>query len=184
MTKTVKGSHIVQAQKWIDDRLGPGTFTEMTKEAGDNWRLIIPVAWYEVEVLNRALVQTSRRLGVSVAHMTAEIARLNAENDLTTLYRVFLRVAQPQRVLVHTPRLWRTYVSFGDAKAVMNEPGHYVGQGDGFDQDLVDWGCGCWLGFIPATIQVSGGKDPKGSIIKKWRNPNGRYSVQYEVTYN
>jgi hypothetical protein len=181
--RTVKGSHIMQAQEWIDARLGPNTFKELTRVGGDRWGVVLPMAWYEVDLLNRVLGEASKRAGISVEDMTAEIARMNAEKDLTSIYRFFLRVAQPQRVLAYTPRLWRTYVSFGDAHAIKNERGHYIGRGDGLTAELVDWACGCWRGFIPATIEVSGGRHPKGRIVDRWRESGGSYSVQFEVTY-
>lgn len=35
--RTVKGSHVIQAKDWIDSRLGPGTFGQLTKAGGDRW---------------------------------------------------------------------------------------------------------------------------------------------------
>jgi len=182
--RLVKGSHIAQAERWVDTRLGTGTFKALTKMAGENWRVILPMAWYEVDVLQAALEQVSARLQISVEDITTEVARSNAEADLTSIYRVFLRVAQPQRVLSMTPRLWSTYVKFGAATAIENEKGHYVGQGDGFDERLLGWACGCWRGFIPATIKVAGGHVDDTRIIKRWRQSDGHYSVQFEVKYH
>ena len=181
--RLVKGSHILAAETWVDARLGKGTFTRLTEPGGQNWRIILPVAWYEIDVLQDALEAVSQRLNLSVEDITTAIARLNAESDLRSIYKVFLRVAQPQRVLSMTPRLWTTYVRFGSATAVENERGSYVGQGDGFDQRLLDWGCGCWRGFIPATIQVAGGRVADARIIKRWRQNDGTYSVQLQVIY-
>jgi hypothetical protein len=95
--RLVKGSHIVQAERWVDARLGKGTFQELTRPAGENWRIILPMAWYEVDVVEAALEQVSGKLRVSAEDITIEVARANAEADLTSIYRVFLRVAQPQR---------------------------------------------------------------------------------------
>jgi hypothetical protein len=55
------------------------------------------MAWYEVDVLEAALEQVSGKLRVSAEDITTEVARANAEADLTSIYRVFLRAAQPQR---------------------------------------------------------------------------------------
>jgi hypothetical protein len=181
--RVVKGSHIVAAETWVDARLGKGTFKQLTEKAGQNWHIILPIAWYQIDVLHDALEDVSGRVGLSVEDITAEIARLNAESDLRSIYKVFLRVAQPQRVLSMTPRLWTTYVRFGNATAITNEKGLYVGQGDGFDQRLLDWGCGCWRGFIPATIQVAGGRVVDARIIKRWRQNDGTHSVQFQVVY-
>jgi hypothetical protein len=181
--RLVKGSHIVAAETWVDTRLGKGTFKQLTENAGQSWRIILPVAWYEIDVLQDALEAVSGRVGLSVEDITTQIARLNAESDLRSIYKVFLRVAQPERVLSMTPRLWTTYVRFGKATAITNEKGSYVGQGDGFDQRLLGWGCGCWRGFIPATIQVAGGRVVDARIIKRWRQNDGTHSVQFQVVY-
>jgi hypothetical protein len=181
--RTVKGSHILQVQEWIDRRLGPGTFRSFTKDAGDRWAIILPIAWYEVDILHGALVKASERTHVAMEPMTAEIAKLNAEKDLTSFYRMFLRIAQPQRVLSQTPKLWRTYVSFGDATAIQNEPGRYVGQGEGFTAELLDWACGCWLGFIPTAIRMAGAREAEGKIINRWRRSDGLYALQLQVDY-
>jgi hypothetical protein len=181
--RLVKGSHIVAAESWVDSRLGKGVFKSLTDQAGERWKIILPVAWYEIDVLQDALESVSRRVGVSVEDITTEVARLNAEGDLRSIYRVFLRVAQPQRVLSMTPRLWSTYVRFGSAQAIKNDDGHYIGQGDGFDDRLIGWGCGCWRGFIPATIAVAGGRVADARIIKRWQQSDGTYSVQFQVLY-
>jgi hypothetical protein len=181
--RLVKGSHIVAAETWVDTRLGKGTLKQLTENAGQNWRIILPVAWYEIDVLHDALEEVSRRVDLSVEDITTQLARLNAESDLRSIYKVFLRVAQPQRVLSMTPRLWTTYVRFGSATAITNEKGLYVGQGDGFDQRLLGWGCGCWRGFIPATIEVAGGRVMDARIINRWRQNDGTHSVQFQVVY-
>ncbi len=182
-SKTVKGSHVVQVKAWTDRHIGPEFFGELTKHAGERWAVILPMAWYEFEVVNHVLEQASRRSGISVEEISTEVCQLNAERDLTSIYRLFLRAAQPKIVLNQTPKLWRTYVSFADAHAALNEKGHYIGQGDGIDEQFLPWASGCWLGFIPTTIRLAGGRDTRSRIIKKWREPNGTYSVQLEVHY-
>lgn len=183
-SRTVKGSHVLQVKQWIDERLGTGTFAALTKKAPENWSIILPMTWYEIDILHAALSEACQKTRVSMEAASTEIARRNAAADLTSLYRFFMRVAQPQRLLTHTPRLWRTYVNFADASAVTNEHGHYVGQGDGFDEHLVAWACGCWAGFIPLAVELAGGKDVRSRIIKRWRNTNGTHSLQLEVFYD
>jgi len=182
--RVVKGSHIVAAETWVDARLGRGTFAKLTEGAGDNWKILLPVAWYELDPLHSALEVVARRLDRSVEDITTEIARLNAESDLRSLYRIFLRVAQPQLVLSQTPRLWTTYVKFAKAWAVQNEKGHYIGQGDGFDERTLGWACGCWFGFIPTAITLAGGRVALSRIAKRWRQADGTFSLQLEVTYS
>jgi len=180
--RTVKGSHIQQAEEWVDARLGVGTFKGLGASAGPEWGLVLPGGWYDVGVLCGALRAVSKRVGVSVTEISTQICKRNAEADLTSLYRVFLRIAQPRRVLTHTPKLWSTYVSFGAASAIVNEPGKYEGRGTGFPEELLEWGCGCWQGFIPTAIALAGGKDIRASV-KHSRDRVGQYTIDLNVTY-
>ena len=145
--------------------------------------MVLPVARYDVDVLLRVLDTASKRTGVSVENITTEVAGLNASRDLRGLYRTFLRVAQPVRVLSQTPRLWRTYVNFANARALVNEPGHYVGEGYDLEERDTPWANGCWRGFIPAAISVAGGTNVRGRILGRERQPDGLYSVRFECNY-
>jgi hypothetical protein len=181
LEEKVKGSHLVLVSEWVDRNLGDGAFTRMT---GDRWGVVLPVAWYAVDALLDVYAEASRRTKKPVEEIAAEIARLNAERDLTSIYRLFLRIAQPQRVLSHTPRLWRTYVSFADARAIRNERGNYIGQGFGFTERQIDWACGCWYGFIPTAVRLSGGKDVKASVDREWHEETQLYSLTLQVKYS
>ena len=180
LEEKVKGSHLVLVSEWVDRHLGDGAFTRMT---GDRWGVVLPVAWYEVDALLDVYAEASRRTQKPIDEIAADIARLNAERDLTSIYRLFLRIAQPQRVLSHTPRLWRTYVSFADARALKNDRGHYIGQGSGFTPKQIDWACGCWYGFIPTAVRLSGGKDIHSTIERELNEERQLYSLTLTVKY-
>jgi hypothetical protein len=181
----VKGSHVVMANKWVDERLGPGTFKDLVAAHGDPWNgLLFPVTWYDVDPLQQALVVVGQKLGRSVEDLTMEIARENARKDLTTIYRIFMRIAAPQRVMSNTPKLWSTYVKFGEARAVTNEPGHYVGECEGIPRHFLEWTCGAWRGFVPTAIELAGGKDVQGKILGTWASGGGDLNrLQLEVNY-
>jgi hypothetical protein len=177
----IKGSHIVRVSEWIDRNLGEGTFAQLT---GDRWGVIVPVGWYGFDDVLEILVEASRRAGRSVEEIAREVGKLNAEHDLTSIYRFFLRVAQPQRVLSYGPRLWRTYVSFGEAVTVTNEKGHFVGQGTGFTERQIDWACGVWQGFVPTALRLCGARGVTTPIVKKWRSEREECCLQLEIEYS
>jgi hypothetical protein len=185
----IKGSHVVMAAQWIDQRLGAGTFKKLVGTSDPEYEsVLLPVAWYNVDPLNQVLQGIAGELRSNVADMTMEIARLNALKDLTSMYRIFLRIAAPVRVMGFTPRLWSTYVGFGEAKAIKNEPGDYLGECLGIPRRLLDWTCGAWRGFVPAAIELAGGRDVRGVITGTW--PEGRsdgrddlYKLHCEVRY-
>ncbi len=182
-----KGSHVVQSRAWINQRLGEGAFEALVEGNGPPWTANLLVAtWYDVGPLNQALKQVAKKLGRTVVDITREIARQNALNDLRTIYRIFLSMAAPVRVMGFTPQLWSTYVKFGQATAIRNEPGHYIGECRGIPGELLDWVCGAWLGFVPTTIEVAGGKNVRSAISQRWIDPpgSGTYCIQCEVIYD
>ena len=181
-----KGSHVIVAQKWVDERLGPGAFKALVKDAGDVWRgMYLPMTWFDVFPLNNALIVVAHKLNRSLEDVTMEITRLNALEDLTSMYRFFLRIAAPQRVMSFTPRLWSTYVEFGVATAIKNEPGHYVGECTGIPERLLQWSCGAWRGFVPTAIELAGGKNVRGTIRGTWRmNQGDLHRLECEILYS
>src|SRR5689334_24346820 len=73
----------------------------------------------------------------------------------------FLLLRRPPRsTLFPYTTLFRSsnYVAFGEARAVQNEFGTYVGECHGIPKKYIPWACGCWGGFIPTAIEISGGK--------------------------
>jgi hypothetical protein len=180
----VKGSHVVMANQWVDQRLGPGTFKALVEPNGEPWNgLLLPVTWYDVDPLQKALTVVAQKLGRSVEELTMEIAGENARKDLTTIYRIFMRIAAPHRVMANTPKLWSTYVKFGEARAVVNDSGHYIGECEGIPRHLLEWTCGAWRGFVPTAIELAGGKDVHAKILGTWASGHDLNRLQLEVRY-
>jgi hypothetical protein len=169
LTHAAKGSHITQVKKFVDAHLSTGTFARFALRAGgdETWDIVSVNAWYDAFVLQRVLEAVSREMSRSVVSIATEVARANALADLTSIYRMFMRIAQPQRMLYFTPQLWRNYVSFGDSRAIRNDPGAYVGETKGVPVSLLDWVCGNWLGFIPAGIELAGGVIRRAEITER-----------------
>lgn len=181
--RMVKGAHLQQAREYLDRRLGEGTFDQRMKAEGGASGTLLPGNWYPVDPLVSVLRVAARELSLDLETLTVEIARLNAFADLPSIYRVFLRIAQPRRLLHFVPQLWRTYVDFAEGRVVVNDPGRFVGQCDGILEDLVPWVAGCWLGFLPAAVELCGGKAKHAKIVRTWRDGSGYHSFQLEIVY-
>ena len=156
-TYLAKGTHVLQASEWIDQRLGAGTFQKLVAEAGASWSPPMPMLWYDLDVLLRVITEVARRLGTTVEAVTTEISRRNAQHDLRTVYRVFLRILRPVVVLGFMPRMWETYFRFGSVHVITNEPRLFVLVTRGIPTRFLGWLRGGWTGFLPETIRVAGG---------------------------
>jgi hypothetical protein len=159
-TYNVKGSHVVLARAWFEQNLGKGSLDRLANVDGKPAypAVLLPGTWYDALPLARAFDAAAKDVRREVDEVVAEVARQNALQDLTTIYRVFLRVASPVRFLAFTPTLWRNYVQFADAKVVKNERGHYVGTCSAIPRDLYGWCAGGWRGFLPTAIELAGAK--------------------------
>jgi hypothetical protein len=180
----IKGSYFIQAKQWIDEKLGEGSFRRLMVEAGaQRADTLLPGTWYDVLPLAQALAKASAQLKMPMEDLSTDIARRTAKNDLTTLYKIFLRVAAPQRVLSALPRLWATYVEFGEARILSNDPGLFVGEGVGFPAAVLDWACGCFRGFLPTAVEIAGGKDAVCKILERRPEAKDQYAIRFEVRY-
>jgi hypothetical protein len=176
-----KGTHLLAAQQWVDQRLGAGTFAELFQLTPG--RSLLPNVWYEVDPLVRALSTVAKRVDRPLEEIVMEIAARNARDDLRSVYRIFLRIAAPVRLMAWTPQLWSTYVRFGVARALHNEKGHYLGECSGVPTRLLDWVCGAWRGFVPTAIEVAGGKEARASIVGRWPQGGDLHRLQCEIHY-
>lgn len=174
----------MQARDLLDVRLGPGTYDQLARDEQAAAGTLLPGIWYEVDPLVRVLRTAARTLGTDLEALTADIARSNAFADLPSIYRVFLRVAQPKRVLHFVPQLWRTYVDAGDGVVVQNETSRFVGHCTNVPPALAPWARGCWLGFLPAAIELCGGVPSTAKITRTWREPLGSEGFQLDIFYS
>lgn len=184
---TVKGTHIMASRTWVDARLGEGTFDKLGEEFEVTWSKILPSGWYDIYSLMRIMEHATKKLGVTIFDACVEIARRNAEEDLKTIYRAFLRLAGAKGLLNATPTLWRNYVAFGTVEKIKNEPGLHIAIGRGIPLPLLEWAGACWHGFIPTAVEVAGGKNPQLEIVESGLDPNaaqpGDCFVKIELRY-
>jgi hypothetical protein len=179
-----KGSHLILAREWFEAHFGAGAFARFTESAPQAYpAIVLPGGWYDVAPLARAFEGASAELGRPVSALVSEVARQNALQDLTTIYRVFLRVAAPVRLLSFSAALWRNYVQFAHARAIRNDPGVYVGGCDGVPRRYLEWASGAWLGFVPTAIELAGGRKPTAAITKTRAIGGDEWALECEIRY-
>jgi hypothetical protein len=164
---TVKGTHIITSRSWVDEQLGEGTFNRLSERAQAPWGLKpLPSGWYDVYALMGIMEPICGQLKISVFDAFTDIATRNAKDDLTTVYRAFLRLAGARGLLNATPTLWRNYVAFGTVEKLANQPGFHEAIGRAIPTPLLDWACACWNGFIPTAVLLAGGTNPSLTIVE------------------
>jgi hypothetical protein len=181
-----KGSHALQIRNWVDQRRGPGAFQHlMSTGRGKNlgWQQLLVGSWYDAEALLDVIEAAAKEEQMKVEDAVEEIARMNAREDLKTVYRVFLRILSPTRVVGFLPRMWQQYFRFGGVEILQNRTGYVELRTHGIPPRFVPWVIGGWRGFLAETLLAAGGKRPVVSGIRI-ASQGSSWSVRVEATYD
>jgi hypothetical protein len=132
-----------------------------------------------------ALERSAKELGSTVQAIAIAASQANAREDLPTIYKAFLRLAAPVRVMNFTPQLWRTYVGFAEVRGLRNEPGYYRAECVNIPARTLEWATGGWLGFIPSAIEIAGGRRAQGRVLERSAQRAGGdlYTLLFECAY-
>ena len=183
---TVKGTATIVSRDWVDERLGAGFFHTTALEEFPKWpQRLLPGDYYplhpQMHVWRRVL---GRIDGFdSVELMVSAAAATTAERDLNSIYKAFLWAASPQLFLRAVPRLWASYVRFGELETVENVAGKYRARISGIPEELLDWATGSVAGFLRPALLLAGGTSPNSQVLERRRAGDQTWEFEYQLTY-
>jgi hypothetical protein len=183
---SVKGTATIVSRDWVDKQLGVGWFHSTARAEHPDWpQRILPGEYYplrpQMHVWRCALGRIKGYDSVEV--LVQEAAAATAEADLNGIYKAFLWVASPHMFLRAVPRLWASYLRFGEFENVENVPGLYRARIGGIPEDLLDWCAGSVAGFLRPALLLAGGKSPNSQITERRSTSGGNWELQYKLTY-
>jgi predicted hydrocarbon binding protein len=113
------------------------------------------VGWYDIGVYDRVHEAIDRELGGG--SVMSELGRFCAERDLTTVHRLFLRMASPSFLFSKYGAFWRRYQDSGEWSVVKEGERRVRGS-------LVGWGsvsestCVRLAAYIERMLELCGAK--------------------------
>jgi hypothetical protein len=182
----VRGTHVDAARRWVDARLGKGTFVDFARAEDPSYSsLSLAVGWYDAFPLVSAMERAATELCLPIEAVAAGVTQLNAERDLPNVLRGFVPSnSEPTTLLSTTEHLWRAYVSFADARVIKNQFGYFTAECRNIPSELLSWAVGGWQGFLPRMVELVGSKNPFASIL--FRGPEALSSdtwLRFELHY-
>jgi len=112
-----KGSNMHHMRTFVERRVGPSAWESvieaMTEEDREVLRSLVPVGWYDLGLQHRVLRCVDERIGTGDGALVDEVARYEAEQDLTVVHRLFLRFANPAFVLEKAGEYWGRFYDTG-----------------------------------------------------------------------
>ena len=157
-----KGVAFLNVRAFTVERFGSGGWTATLDRlvVTDRQELanIITVGWYPLALYARLLRALEEAHGAGDFALVVRQGRFQAERDLTTIQRVFLRMANPAFAVEKMGEYWRRFHDSGTWEIERATPTRVYGA-------LVDWGvvdrvlCRELGGYMSRVLELVGAKD-------------------------
>jgi hypothetical protein len=150
--KWVSRYHGEQALKNVLDKLKDRDTAKRLAETG-----ALKSAWYPFELLVDLTETIDRVFGKGDGALYRQVAGQTAEDDLSTVYKVFFRFMQPMFIVQKAAQLWSSYYNSG--KLTATSPEKAVIELEIADFETPRWAhCESVLGWAQRSIQLTGVK--------------------------
>jgi hypothetical protein len=119
-------------------------------------------AWYPFEALVDVSVEIDRIWGKGDLAILDEVGGDVAEADLSSVYKIFFKVANPHYIIDKAANVWRSYYSSGECVVVQRTEKVCAMEIRDFDQPHRAH-CLAVMGWMKRTLKLAGCKDVEGS---------------------
>lgn len=159
----VKGTAVKSTINFLQGRLGADGYARLLEslppeEARALTGSILQGDWYAFSLLVDLMARAEKVLPPTPGRPLAwELGRHSAEYGLSTIYKVFFKVADLGFILKRAGTLFPTYYDSGTLTIVENEEHSAAARIVGFDQ-WCNFFCDRMQGWIERTVELSGSK--------------------------
>jgi len=176
----VKGLVLLNARTFCTERFGDQGWSRVRDSLSPSDLEIVDgavhVGWYDLGIYDRLHETVDRVLGDDDLRLMVDLGHYCAEHDLSTVHRLFMRMASPSFLLSKYGEFWRRYQDSG-TWAVDREAPKRV------RCTLSNWGsrseatCVRLSSYIERFLQLAGGKGARALRTKC--NARGDRSCEY-----
>jgi uncharacterized protein (TIGR02265 family) len=158
----VKGTAVLASVRFVRDRFGEPALTRVLDALTSEDRSllsknILVSAWFPMSLLLRFMVEAERQLAPEEPELARAMGRASADYGLTTVYRMFFRVASPEFIIGRATRVFGSYYDTGNVVPIESGPGHAIFTLEGFEGAAQF--CARILGWMERTLELAGAKD-------------------------
>lgn len=156
-----KGIGFVNVRTFVRDRFGSDAWGELMQrfDTADREMLesVVPVGWYPLALYSTLINEVERVHGRGDRVLMEQLGMYEAEHDLKTVHRIFLRMANPAFIIEQVANYWARFHDTGEWQVVRHDPHHATG-------NLRNWGvvdaalCQEAQGYIKRALELVGAK--------------------------
>jgi len=122
-----KGIGFTNVRSFTMGRFGePGwsaVLDKLRKEDREELQSVIPVGWYSLELYARLIRTLDQVHGRGDLGLMKDLGRYEAEQDLTTIHRFFLRFTNPAFIIEKTSEYWKRFHDTGTWNVTRDDHG-------------------------------------------------------------
>ena len=167
----VKGTSIAGKRQYVlkyhgEEKLRAVLAQLKDKEAAKRLEsTVLKSAWYPFELFIDMTETIDRVVGYGDGKLYRSIAGQTAEDDLSTVYKVFFKLLQPMYIINKAAQLWSSYYSSGKLNTTQVNPNAV--ELEVLDFESPHWAhCESVLGWAERSIQMTGVKGVRADHLE------------------
>jgi len=155
-----KGVGFANVKAFVTEHFGESGWDAVlgSMEPGDRQDLlaVTPVGWYSLMLYARLIRAADAVHGKGDLALVEAIGRYEAQHDLTSIHRIFLKLVNPAYVVEQLAKLWTRFHDTGSWEVTRFTTTHATAV-------LRDWGCAdaamCreLTGYLARSLEICGG---------------------------
>jgi hypothetical protein len=159
-----RGSFFIAMKSFTKKRFGPEGWGKvmhrLSQEDREQIESATTIGWFEMDLRTRALQAFKETFNDSGHFLIKEMGAFEAERDLNTTQRLFLRLANPGYALQKAGQYWRRFYDWGEFKVERKSKNFAIGTIiDNVNNDPI-W-CIHFQAYIHKVFELVGAKDIK-----------------------
>lgn len=159
----VKGTLIAAKRQYVLKYHGEDTLKKVLAQLKDREAakrlesVVLKSAWYPFDLWIDLTETIDRVVGYGDGRLLRQMARQTADDDLTTVYKVYFKSMQPMHVFDKAAQVWNAYYNSGSLKVTKIDP-------NTVELEILDFESPHWvhcesaLGWAERSVQLAGMK--------------------------
>jgi hypothetical protein len=165
---STKGTYFVALKAFVVGRFGQPGWADLLARLSPEEREKVDAAhtmsWYDMALRLRATHALQETVGPAAPGVLTDFGRFEAERDLSTTQRLFLRLASPAYAMEKAGQYWRRFYDWGELKVTREGKGKGTAEILGMPfSDAVY--CTQFNAYMCRVFEMVGAKDVKATHI-------------------
>ncbi len=186
-TVMAKGANFLFAKKYLEAKYGRETWERIMRSlSGDAkavWgQSLLATGVYPFSAFKEMMSALTAELKTAKEQEVAAVYEHIADQSLSSVYKIFFRLAHPSYVIRNYPKLWSMFFNAGTVEVPVAEKGHAVVKfllPDIFN----DWLPPACLGYSKKAVEMAGGSDLTMKRTFSGKKSDGLWETIYELQW-